>query len=484
MPLQIFGENRGMILQKKAGNREDEGAAGIDLERRPIVKKNLYVAVASIMVLCSACAGQGVTETDNEIVSDGCTVNEEGFKAEIGEDIAAEIEAVVEENVEETQETALKINANSANDSSVRAKITFETKEESDLAEDGKILYTSRCVYPVVEMEGNESVAEKINADIQAEVDDFLADTSIRDWAREDYEVYLSDEDLSSRYGFSGYSQDFDMTVTRNDGNVISFCIAFSSYMGGAHGLYHTIGLNFNAKTGKLLDFSDLCENEKTFHAGTLACLKELTTTNAYRSIMWSDDYDLEEILYQDEKWYFSTSGLVFFSNPYELGGFFAGNIEFTVSYAELEEMGLKEEYSYQENLTIKLQTEEICSFDLNGNGQEEKIQFYIENPGSVDTNVHFIIDGADYASENAELSGQFSDRDYLFCWTQCFLYDMDTEDDVTEIAFQMNRLNLEDDNPIPYTFFYRYEKDGMLTYLGKIKGSVTDLVVIPDFIS
>lgn len=39
MPLQIFGENRGMILQKKAGNREDEGAAGIDLERRPIVKK-------------------------------------------------------------------------------------------------------------------------------------------------------------------------------------------------------------------------------------------------------------------------------------------------------------------------------------------------------------------------------------------------------------------------------------------------------------
>ena len=59
----------------------------------------------------------------------------------------------------------------------------------------------------------------------------------------------------------------------------------------------------------------------------------------------------------------------------------------------------------------------------------------------------------------------------------------MDTEDDVTEIAFQMNRLNLEEDNSIPYTFFYRYEKDGMLTYLGKIKGAVTDLVVIPDFI-
>ena len=49
-----------MIMQKKAGNRKDERAVGIDLERGSIVKKSLYAAVASIMILCSACAGQGV----------------------------------------------------------------------------------------------------------------------------------------------------------------------------------------------------------------------------------------------------------------------------------------------------------------------------------------------------------------------------------------------------------------------------------------
>ena len=59
MPLQAFLENRGMIMQKKAGNRKDERAVGIDLERGSIVKKSLYAAVASIMILCSACAGQG-----------------------------------------------------------------------------------------------------------------------------------------------------------------------------------------------------------------------------------------------------------------------------------------------------------------------------------------------------------------------------------------------------------------------------------------
>lgn len=449
-----------------------------------MMRKSLCAVMAAVMVLCSACAGQAAPEEDNEMISDAGTVSEEDVKEEVNKAIEEDTEKDIEENAEEAPDVTLKIKTNRKSDSSMRAQITFETKEDSDFAEDGNILYTSRCVYPVVAMEGNESAAEKINAYIQAEVDDFLNDTSTRDWAREEYEVYLSDEDFNSKYGFHSYSQDFDMTVTRNDSNVISFWTTTSYYYGGAHGLYYNSGLNFNSKTGKLIDFSDLGENEKTFHTDTLAYLKELTTTHAYQSIMWGDNYDLEEILYGDERWYFSTSGLVFFSNPYELGAFFAGNIEFTVPYADLEGMGLKEEYSYQENLTIKLQTEEICAFDLNGNGREEKIRFYIENPGSANTNVRFIIDGTDYASENAELSGQFSDQDYLFCWTQCFLYDMDAEDDMTEIAFQMNRLDWEKDKVIPYTFLYRYEKDGMLTYLGKIKGTVTDLSVIPDFIS
>ncbi|MDE5802610.1 MAG: DUF3298 and DUF4163 domain-containing protein [Lachnospiraceae bacterium] len=355
------------------------------------------------------------------------------------------------------------------------AQITFETREDTDYAEDGKLLYTNLCVYPVVAMKGNESAAEKINAAILAEVDAFLADTSVRDIVKEDYRIYLSNEDLSSEYGFSGYYDDFDMIVTRNDSNVISFYITISSYMGGVHDGYYGIGLNFNAKTGERIAFSDLGENAETFHADTLAYLKKLAATNTYRNIMWEDVSDLEQILYQDERWYFSTSGLVFFSNPYELGAFYAGNIEFTVPYADLQEMGFQQEYSYQENLTIKLQTEEVCYFDLNGNGPKEEIQFYIDKQGSANTKLHFIINGTDYASEHTELSGQFSDKDYIFCWTECFLYDMDTTDDMTEIAFQMNYTKGEGNSLIPYTFLYRYEKKGTLTYLGKMEGTVTN---------
>lgn len=421
-------------------------------------KKFLFTAMVSVMVLCSTCTGQTAFEEENEIRSDVSTTNE-----------------TEPEKMPDTP----AVSESNDNSSHAYAQITFETKEDNDVAEDGTLLYTSHCVYPVVTMEENEIAAEKINAEIQTKVDAFFADTSIRELAKEDYRMYQADEALNSGYNFSGYEQDFDTIVTRNDSNVISFYMTSSYYIGGPHGNSYSSGVNFNAKTGESISFSVLGKNAEAFHADTLAYLKKIAASNTYQSIMWEDEgtlrHDLEKILYQDERWYLSTYGLVFFSNPYELGAFYAGNIEFTVPYADLYKMGLKEAYSYQENLTLKLQTEEILSFDLNGDGKKEEIQFYIDTPGSANTSLHFIINGTDYATEHAGLSAQFSDNAYIFCWTQCFLYDMGPDDDTTEIAFQMNYSNWGESVVVPYTFLYRYEKDGSLTYLGKTEGTVTD---------
>lgn len=455
-------------------------------------KRFLYVVMVSAMVLCSACTGQTALEEENETRSDLSTVNEtaakETFDTVPETETTSPIESEAVPKTAEVSETPATSGTSDiaeidTSDNPSRAKITFETRKDNDAAEDGTILYTNLCVYPVVTIKGNEAAAGKINAAIQTRVDAFLTDTSIRELAREDYQIYQSNEDLKSEYSFSGYDQNFDMIVTRNDSNVISFYITDSYYAGGPHGYSSSSGLNFNARTGELIAFSDLGENTETFHADTLDFLKELAATNTYQSMMWEDDgtsrYDLEQILYQDERWYFSTYGLVFFSEPYELGAFYAGNIEFTVPYADLNEMGLREPYSYHDNLTLKLQTEEICSFDLNGDGKEEEIRFYIDKPGSANTSLHFIINGTDYATEHAELSAQFSDGAYLFCWTQCFLYDRNPDDDITEIAFQMNYSDWGKSAAIPSIFLYRYEKDGSLTYLGKTEGTVTDPALI-----
>ena len=81
---------------------------------------------------------------------------------------------------------------------------------------------------------------------------------------------------------------------------------------------------------------------------------------------------------------------------------------------------------------------------------------------------------------QHEELASQFSDNHYLFCWAKCFLYDMDTEDDTIEIVFQMN--DWDEDRAIPTTFFYRYDKNGQLDYLGKAESGITNPTIVYDF--
>ncbi len=326
-------------------------------------KKLLYVAVVFITILCSACSNQTAPVKENEItVNDSIADTENAHNTTVitlETDEAAEQDDTEQNNQHnQNTETTDNITAlqNDESYDSVSAQITFITEEDSESAEDGKPLYTSHCTYPVVAMEGNESTADKINADIQARVDEFLADTSVREYVKEiyeDYQLYISNAEIKPENDFyGGFYYDFDTVVTRNDSNVISFLIKISSYSGGTRGDYHSIGLNFNAKTGESIVFSELSENPKNFHSDTLAYLKKLAATDIYQSIMWEDksiwkeDSALEQELFHDERWYLSTYGLVFFSHPY----FYAGEIEFAVPYSALEEMGFQGEYSYPEN--------------------------------------------------------------------------------------------------------------------------------------
>lgn len=437
--------------------------------RQKLISLLPAIMILSCILLCTACAKQDHT-------SDSPSSDET-------ESLSATVQ--ISENSDTTdilnaQDTNSKQNSQPIEALRLPSNVSVEfyTEEQNSKKENDIIIYTNKCVYPIVTIEGNKDISDKINADIQSRVDFFHSDDSLLELAEYDYENYYDPDE--PQFNFYAYSDELLFTVTRCDSNVISFLVTSQYYAGGAHGMDIHIGLNYDTQTGELIDFADLSENTDAFRQNTLTFHQGLAATNTYQHLMFGDTTDdLEEVLYQDDRWYLSTSGLVFFSNPYELGPFSSGRIEFTVPYTDLREMGMKEKYDYNETKPIRLQTEEICSLDLNGDGQKEKIQFYIENPGSIGTDLHFIINGTDYASEHEELSEQFSDDNYLFCWTQCFLYDMDAEDDTIEIAFQMNYWDWDEDINTPYTFLYRYEKDASLIYLGKMEGIITDPTVV-----
>ncbi|MCM1262303.1 MAG: DUF3298 and DUF4163 domain-containing protein [Butyrivibrio sp.] len=442
------------------------------------MKQKLILCLIMIFVCALLCLGMVFSKQDN-VSAATCwsgnlsTVISSTVQVDKISDIVSNS---ISQDTDNIQDDSIIEYANHTTVTSPVAVILYSEKRSMEAVHD-RIIYTSMCTYPVVTIEGNVKAADKINADIQARVDDFRSDDSYLEQAKEEYEEWYNTNSWTYTY-----SDNMLFSVARADSNVISFLVTYEWYGGGAHGLYGSTGLNYDARTGELVDFANLSDNADAFRQDTLAFHQNLAATDSYKNIMIPDGYDLEEILYQDGRWYLSTFGLVFFTHPYELGAFSAGEIEFAIPYADLKEMGFQEKYAYDGPETIILQTEEACLFDLDGDGQDEEIQFYIEKPGSATTPLHFIINGIDYALSHDELASQFSNNKYIFCWTKCFLYDMDEEDGTMEIAFQMNMDDWDEDEMMPTTFFYRYEKDGSLAYLGEAKTAVTDPTAVFDF--
>lgn len=294
-------------------------------------KQLLFAALISTTILCNSCG------TKNNVANDGILPND-----------SSQTNDVLSTNTSETNESYTQTveNNQTANDSGV-VIIDSKTVEDQDTADDGTVIYSRSYTQPLVTIANNAEAAEKINADIQSRIDNFTASDTIRKESHEYYEISSKEEG----YDFFEYTESLEFEKVRSDANVISFIMTSSGYMGGAHGYYNSFGLNYDTKTGELIDFAALSDDADKFYNDTLAYNRELTQTDEYKERMFPEDFfdgsELETYLYADEKWYLSDEGLVFISNPYELGPYASGIIEFVIPYDKLAEMGFKEEYSY-----------------------------------------------------------------------------------------------------------------------------------------
>ena len=280
-------------------------------------KQLLFAALISTTLLCNSCGTKNNAANDDILPNDTSQTN-----------------------------NILSTNTTEINDSGV-VIIDSKTVEDQDTADDGTVIYSRSYTQPLVTIANNAEAAEKINANIQSRIDAFTASDSIRNESHEYYELSSKEEG----YDFFEYNESLGFEKVRSDNNVISFIMTSSGYMGGAHGYYNSFGLNYDTTTGELLDFAALSNDSDKFYNDTLEYNRELTQTDEYKERMFPEDFfdgsELETVLYGDEKWYLSDEGLTFISNPYELGPYASGIIEFVIPYNELTEMGFKEEYNY-----------------------------------------------------------------------------------------------------------------------------------------
>lgn len=426
-------------------------------------KKLVCVLLACTILSCSAC-GQSEKVEKKDVTIEEIPETESGDLT--SQENTDNSEASETPSEETTQDDSCNLEQSTI-------QIEMQTVEDKITDEDGTVLLIKSATYPVVTITDNEAAADKINADIQANLDAFHADTSTADYAKEDRQFRLEMEDDS----FLEYTEDITYEAARSDTNVISFKTTYSSYTGGAHGSYGSEGINYSAVTGEVISFSDLTDDVEKFHADTLAYNQMLAATDAYSERFYSPDAvtsdDLEATLYADNKWYLSTAGLIFISDPYALGPYAAGTIEFIIPYDALAEMGLKEEYSYSGCFIAKLLNSSSYSYDLNGDGKEDEIYYYTDYAETADGNLvaegFLNINGIDLSHINEETIKEFE----KYTWSDYMIYDLDSSDETTELVFLSYEAKNGTDDYAIYSNFYRFEQDETLTYLGSVPGDI-----------
>ena len=432
-------------------------------------KKLIYPLLVCTMLSCSACS-QTEKNAKNEVTVEEIPTND-AQKAAVENTAESTVNTKVDETVEITTDESCV--AEQPSD----IQIDMQTVENEITSEDGTVLLNKSYTYPIVTIAGNPEAAAKINADIQEKIDSFNADTSSADYAKEDLAFYLENADDS----FIPYDESLTYEAKRSDSNVISFVITYYAYTGGAHGNIGSHTVNYNPNSGDEIAFSDLSDTPEQFRADTLAYNQKLAASEGYVERLYSPEMatieELEPGLYSEYSWYLSTSGLVFISDPYALGPYAAGTIEFIIPYADLAQMGFKEEYAYTGNLIVELQDGASYTLDINGDGAEDTVRFYTESTyddeGNYAESTHFIINDTDLLQGNdTDLTETF--RNYA--WGGYTLYDLDETDATIELVFYS--FEYVDDEYVTYSNLYRYDKDAALTYLGKVEGKVSNPLV------
>lgn len=438
----------------------------------------LLLCASLIFTACGTDTGEiSGSDTAGNVGESGLQQPEDGT---VNENIGLSVESTGQDD--DTNDDTTQTDTSVSNDAS-RITIKMQTEENNKATESGMVYLEKGSTYPVVTIEGNEAAAEKINTDICSRVDAFNANTEVEEWAKENLLYYETEEDSDTDSFFLPYSEGLNFKTARVDSGVISFTMTYDSFSGGAHGNYDTRGINYNAKTGDLITFSDLSDDPTAFHEDTLAYNQKLAGTDAYRERLFSEesisDGTLESVLYADDVWYLSTSGLVFMSGPYALGPYAEGTIEFIIPYSDLEDMGFKSSYAYTDRFVLKLQKNETYNYDLNGDGSEDSILIYIEGftdeDGYYQNLPHIVINDTDLAA-NGDTTVQELIAALFSAWAEPYLYDLNPADNYVELMLTAGES--EGNEYVYYSHFFRYEEDGSLAYLGKAKGDASDPTV------
>lgn len=203
----------------------------------------------------------------------------------------------------------------------------------------------------VMAAKSNDKVAQAVNRAIVAKLFDFAnlspkvaVDSFARKYTADYVEnmqpLYRDDRGDEQKKPWYQYSYDVKTSVEDGREGVAVYTINLSYYEGGAHGIDHTLIMNFDKQSGKQLTLADVFVpgyqqtlNEKLIDA----LLKKVGVKTVGE--LHDKDYLYSTDMFPSENFILGEDEITFIYNPYEIAPYEKGKTELKLDYDELEEI-------------------------------------------------------------------------------------------------------------------------------------------------
>lgn len=350
---------------------------------------------------------------------------------------------------------------------------TYTYDEDNDI----EILSASLSL-PTVKIPNHEASSQKINDFFAKEKKDFddLCEKLIIE-SKELYDERLSWQEEEGNLGeffYAPYGEDLTFRNYRVDDNLITFLREDYSYYSGAHGSYLLVGLNFDTKTGDLLEISDLSDHPEELKG----FLKEEIIAQAKENPDSPDAYFYDpdsaefseaiDSVINGNYFYFNNFGLNFIANDYVIAPYAAGFFEFTIPYQKLTGI-IKDSYLNTGAYMAAYPNGASALETLDANVGKIPVSC-INNYNATEDTYHpeIMIDDMVYSYEMIQ---DIMDRPFeIFSGIDYFyVLDLDSSDEYKELAICDWGLN-----DYHMTYLFRYV-DGKLISLGSLPGLVSE---------
>jgi len=192
-----------------------------------------------------------------------------------------------------------------------------------------------------VHIEGNDAASDAINHMLAVEDELFYSGTGNGDGVNSMLEQATDNYAIAQETGEDMNLELSSMrtaSVSRADSRVLSLIYLTHNYTGGAHGYYFERAWVYDTQSGDRLTLRGLCQDYDAFSAFLVdRMLQQAQQENSGVDLVEGDELSAKLIaLLRDGSWYFDDSGLVVFSDVYEISSYAAGIIYFHITYDEL----------------------------------------------------------------------------------------------------------------------------------------------------